>query len=242
MAEVTAIPGGVSPLFASVCVMGLAAGPGRCTQPGTSSVTHADMVKFYVNALGATSVNSGDAGKRGRAQAIFSGSTTRRAKHRCALPSPRRWTAWGWCGSQFILCSEGLAAEVTHSRLLRTIPHAHPTPLSAANSRRSVDLRRRSSGAGLLGNPAARSRSGDAPHARHPAQPSARVRRHGHRHRGAPRHHHGAGRRHRHRPQEHDHRRPGRRSRARQEIRKRRDPRPDHRRARHDHPPGHRAN
>ena len=30
------------------------------------------------------------------------------------------------------------------------------------------------------------------------------VRRHGHRHRGAPGHHHGAGRRHRHHPQEHD--------------------------------------
>ena len=109
------------------------------------------------------------------------------------------------------------------SRFLRPgLPHA-------AHSRGSPHLRRRPAGAGLLGGPA-RAKSTSAPSSR------ARIRLNLPILSAAmdtvteapPRDHHRAGRRHRHHPQEHDDRGPGARSRARQEVRERRHPRPDH--------------
>ena len=114
------------------------------------------------------------------------------------------------------------------SSITRVTSHAH--------SRGSTHLRRRAAGPGALRLPAARRRPEHATHPHDPPQPADPVRRHGHGHRSAPGDHDRAGRRHRHRPQEHEHRGPGARSAAGQEVRKRRDPRPDHHLARQDHP------
>ena len=113
--------------------------------------------------------------------------------------------------------------------------------ISYANPRRSPYLRRRPPRPGLLGSSPPGSRPGDARHPPHPAQPPPALGRHGHGHRGPPRHHHRPGRRHRHRSQEHDHRGAGARGRPREEIRERHHQGPDHRLPQYEHPRSARA-
>ena len=107
-------------------------------------------------------------------------------------------------------------------------PRAHERHPSQARPH----LRRRPPRAEVFGRSSARGLDQQPPHPHHLPQHSARLRRHGHRHRGRHGHRDGPGRRHRRAPQEHDRGAPGGRGGQGEAQRERDDPQPDHARAR----------